>query len=105
MRSKDQLWTILQGPSSYAHRAGEEMKLLLLLGSSRTRRSAMHKLANHHFNVIMAVFGREERCRIIKTWLTSYQISFDVSKLSAFDQFDETHREWIFENGHRIESY
>ena len=105
MRSEDQLWTILQGPSCYAHKAGEEMRLLLLLGSSRTRKSAMYKLADHHFNVIMAVFGREERCRIIKTWLTDYKLPFDASKITAFDKFHEIDSTWVLENANTIESY
>lgn len=105
MRSEEKLWALLQGPSYYAHKAGEEMRLLLLLGSSRTRKSAMFKLADHHLAVIIDVFDREERCRIIKTWLTDYELPLDACKLTSFDKFYEIDSTWVLENADTIKSY
>jgi hypothetical protein len=106
MRSEEKILVLLQGPSYYAHKSAKELKVLAMLsGEKRTRKTAFYKLANYHFDVIVDVFNMEERCRILKTWLTDYQLPFDAAKLSSFDKFHETHSKWIFDNGHNIESY
>jgi hypothetical protein len=106
MRSEEKLLVLLQGPSYYAHNSAKELKVLAMLSAKkRGKKTAFYKLANYHFDVIMDVFNMEERCRILKTWLTDYELPFDPAKFSSFDKFHETHNKWILYNGQNIESY
>jgi len=105
MRSEEQkLMLLLKGPEDYAHRAGKEM-LLVLNGGKRLRYKAMFKVADQHFETIMQVFNIEQSIRIIKTWLSIYQLPFDPDCLKTFDQFHDMHSSFIYDHPERVRSY
>jgi hypothetical protein len=105
MLSEEQkLMLLLKGPEDYAHRAGKEM-LLILNGGKRLRYKAMFKVADHHFETIMQVFNTEQSIRIIKTWLSIYQLPFDPDRLKTFDQFYDMYGSVIYGRPELIRSY
>jgi hypothetical protein len=105
MLSEEQrLMLLLKGPEDYAHRAGREM-LAVLNGGKRLRYKAMFKVADQHFETVMQVFNIEQSIRIIKTWLSTYQLPFDPDRLKTFDQFHNTHSSFIHDHPERVRSY
>lgn len=105
MRSERELViTLLKGPAKYAHSAGKEMQAILDSGR-RNRVATMHRIADQHFETIMKMFSVEQVSCIIKTWLCTYSIPFDSSRLKYFDQFHRDHAQWIFINKDIIVSY
>ena len=105
MLSEEQrLMLLLKGPEDYAHRAGREM-LLVLNGGKRLRYKAMFKVADQHFETVMQVFNIEQSIRIIKTWLSTYQLPFDPDRLNSFDRFHNSLGTFITDYPERIRSY
>ena len=95
---------LLKGPEDYAHRAGREM-LSVLNGGKRLHYKAMFKVADQHFETVMQVFNIEQSIRIIKTWLSIYQLPFDPDRLKTFDQFHNMHIIFIHDYPERVRSY
>jgi hypothetical protein len=105
MLSEEQrLMLLLKGPEDYAHRAGREM-LSVLNGGKRLRYKAMFKVADQHFETVMQVFNIEQSIRIIKTWLSTYQLPFDPDRLNSFDRFHNSLGTFITDYPERIRSY
>ena len=105
MLSEEQrLMLLLKGPEDYAHRAGKEM-LTVLNSGKRLRYKAMFKVADQHFETVMQVFNIEQSIRIIKTWLSTYQLPFDPDRLDSFDRFHNSLGSFITDNPERIRSY
>ncbi len=104
LSEQQRLWVALKGAEHYAHEAAKEM-LSVLNAGKRPRYTAMSKIADRHFAVIMQVFDIEQNTRILKTWLSRYQLPFNPEKLVTFDQFHSTHGNFIAENPQLIRSY
>jgi hypothetical protein len=104
LSEQERLWIALKGAERYAHEAAEDM-LSALNAGKRPRYAAMSKVADRHFAVIMEVFDVEQNIRIIKTWLSRYQLPFDPDKLATFDQFHGTHGKYIADNPQSIRGY
>ncbi len=104
LSEQQRLWIALKGAERYAHEAAEDM-LSALNAGKRPRYTAMSKVADRHFAVIMEVFDVEQNIRIIKTWLSRYQLPFDPDKLATFDQFHGTHGKYIADNPQSIRGY
>jgi hypothetical protein len=104
LSEQQRLIVALKGAEHYAHEAAEEM-LSVLHAGKRPRYVAMSKVADRHFAVIMQVFDVEQNTRIIKTWLSRYQLPFNPDKLSTFDQFHGTHGRYIADNPQSIRGY
>jgi len=105
MRSEqERFMLLLKGPEDYAHRAGREM-LSVLNGGKRLRYKAMFKVADQHFETVMQVFNIEQSIRIIKTWLSTYQLPFDPDRLNSFDRFHNSLGTFITDYPERIRSY
>jgi hypothetical protein len=104
MHSKDQLLLLLKGPEHYAHKTGQQMANLL---NQRKRRklSDMHKEVDKHLNIMMQIFDTEQNVRIIKTWLTLYELPLDASKLNLFDKWHDTHCDFVMDNCSVITPY
>jgi hypothetical protein len=96
LSEQEKFWIALKGAEHYAHEAGKEMTSVLNAGK-RPRYTAMSKIADQHFAVIMQVFDVEQSSRITKTWLSCYQLPFNPMKLKTFDQFYCRHRNVVEE--------
>jgi hypothetical protein len=101
---QQRVWFLLKGPEYYAHKAAEEMLCALNQGK-RKRHRAMSKVADEHFETIMQIFSVEQTIRITKTWLSSYHLPLDATKLKSFNQFHATHGEFVINNMESIRSY
>jgi len=104
MSDSDRLITLLKGPDWYAHRAANEMLMILNQGK-RKRYKSMNSTADKHLLTIMDLFNKEQSVRILKTWLTTYSLPLDPNRLKTFDQFHEQFGEFIINNTATIESY
>jgi hypothetical protein len=104
MKDCDRLFLLLKGPDYYAHYSGQEM-LTILNSGKRKRHIAMMKSADKHFNTIMFLFSIEQNVRILKTWLSFYQLPFSSEKLKNLNQFHSTHGKYIADNSQSIRSY
>lgn len=104
LSEQQKLWVALKGADHYAHTAGQEM-LSVLNSGKRPRYVAMNKLADQHLAVIMQVFDLEQNTRTIKTWLSYFRLPLDPGKLKTYEQFHNTHGNFIAENPMLIRSY
>ena len=104
MSDSDRLITLLKGPDWYAHRAANEMLMILNQGK-RKRYKSMNSTADKHLLTIMYLFNKEQSVRILKTWLTTYSLPLDPNRLKTFDQFHEQFGKFIIDNTAIIQSY
>ena len=104
MSDSDRLITLLKGPDWYAHRAANEMLMILNQGK-RKRYKSMNSTADKHLLTIMDLFDKEQSVRILKTWLSTYQLPLDPDRLKTFDQFHEQFGKFITNNAGLIKSY
>ena len=74
-------WNMLKcDPEFLAHHWGKEMSLL--------KGRKFHEACDEHLNFILASSLSEiELLRIVKTWLSTYDLPLDPSKLKYFDEF------------------
>jgi len=101
---QQKLWLILQGAGRYAHVSAAELSGIVHSGK-RQWNSNFHRAADRHLVTVMSVFSKEEMCRIVKTWLSSYQLPFDPCRLNTFDQFHITVGGYIVENDFKFHPY
>jgi hypothetical protein len=105
LSEQQKFWNLIKGPDHYAHVSAKEMLSVLNSGKKRKRYRAMYKNADVHFKTIMETFSIEQNTRILKTWLSSYQLPLDPDRLEYFDKFHTTHGEYIVNNSSDIRSY
>ena len=65
----------------------------------------MNSTADKHMLTIMDLFDKEPAVRILKTWLSTYKLPLDPTRLKTFDQFHDQFGEFIIDNIEIITSY
>jgi len=110
MDNRDLVFLILAGPAHYAHKTGKEMTAMIPgdTGTHRWQRAQEKKMlraADEHFKIIMQTFNTSQAVRIVKTWLTHYQLPLDPARLKNFDLFHTMCKDQILTNYHQIRSY
>ena len=104
MSERQRLMALLKGPDWYAHESGKDLLAVLNQGK-RKRYKSMNSTADKHILTIMHLFDNEQSVRILKTWLSTYKLPLDPSRLKTFDQFHDQFGEFITNNTATIESY
>ena len=104
MSDSERLIALLKGPDWYAHESGKELLAVLNQGK-RKRYKSMNSTADKHILTIMNLFDKEPAVRILKTWLSTYKLPLDPTRLKTFDQFHDQFGEFIIDNIEIITSY
>ena len=104
MSEHQRLMALLKGPDWYAHESGKDLLAVLNQGK-RKRYKSMNSTADKHLSTIMYLFDKEPAVRILKTWLSTYKLPLDPTRLKTFDQFHEQFGKFIINNTAIIESY
>jgi hypothetical protein len=104
MTERQRLVALLKGPDWYAHESGKDLLAVLNQGKRKRHRS-MNSTADKHLSTIMDLFDKEQSVRILKTWLSTYQLPLDPDRLKTFDQFHEQFGKFITNNAGLIKSY
>lgn len=104
MSESERLITLLKGPNWYAHSSAKDLLTVLNQGK-RKRYKAMNATADKHLATIMNLYDKESCVRILKTWLSAYQLPLDPDRLKMFDQFHAQHSNFIINNTAMIHSY
>ena len=104
MNEQNKLVSLLKGPDNYAHQSGKEMVDVLNQGK-RKRHKSMLKTADRHISTVMEIFDDEQIVRIVKTWLSVYQLPLAPRRLKTFEQFHGKFFNFILQNSNSISSY
>lgn len=99
LTAQDRVLLILRGAERYAHSSGREMQAL----SKRRLQSA----GDLHLAVIMQTWGQDEVCRIVATWMQTYQLPLNSQKLKNFELFHTQYGDYINNphNRERMQAY
>ena len=104
MTDRERLLALLKGPDWYAHESAKEMLVILNQGK-RKRYKSMNLAADKHLLTIMNLFDKEPAVRIIKTWLSTYELPLDPDRLKTFERFHEQFGKFVAQHTAHIRSY
>lgn len=82
--TKDQeyMWAMLKlDPQKLCHKWAEELL------ECQSDAKAMNAVADDYIHYMLSRFSHVDTCRVIKTWLTTYQIPIEPEHITSFDQF------------------
>ena len=104
MSEHQRLMALLKGPDWYAHESAKDLLAVLNQGK-RKRYKSMNFTADKHILTIMHLFDKEQSVRILKTWLSTYELPLDPYRLKTFDQFHKQFGKFVIDNTEIIQSY
>jgi len=79
---QEYMWAMLKSdPQKLCHRWAEEMV------GCKSDAKAMNALADDYISYMLNRFSHIDTCRVIKTWLTAYQLPIEPELITSFDQF------------------
>ncbi|NBU73024.1 MAG: hypothetical protein EBS53_16555 [Bacteroidetes bacterium] len=106
MTDRELFWVRLKGPSQFAHETGQDMARLMNQKRLSKKRSAMiNRLGDGYFRDIMQLFTVPEMARIVKTWLTVYDIPLDPDLLTTFTEYHILVGQYVGDIGKDLQPY
>ena len=96
---QQQFWDALHGPEYHAHSMAKDIL------SVRGRAKRFHARIDQHMFTIMNLYKDEEVIRIIKTWLSEYQMPMDPSQMVSSDLFHQRYGSIVIALSGKIKSY
>lgn len=100
MTEKELVWALLKSdPACLAHTMAQQL-------SEFNDETELNKQADAYLNQLLSTFNDAETlARIVKTWLSEYQIPLNPSLLESFDKWHEFCSYYIVENAKNIQVY
>ena len=92
-------WDALHGAQFHAHTMARDIL------SVKGRAKRFHARVDQHMYTIMNLYTAEEVIRIVKTWLSVYQIPMDPGQMISSDLFHQRYGSIVIALSGKIKSY
>jgi hypothetical protein len=92
-------WDALHGAQFHAHTMARDIL------SVKGRAKRFHARIDQHMYTIMNLYTAEEVIRIVKTWLSVYQIPMDPGRMTSSDLFHQRYGSIVIALSGKIQSY